>query len=85
MALGTIKRFGLTADALITLGGLGAELRAGGFAVEGGDGGGGGFGDDGEEEEGLGGVNGPEARRFLRLARAALEDIDAISSTLLEE
>lgn len=88
VSLGTIKRFGLTADALITLGGLGSELRAGGVAVAGdsdsvdlgqeeGEGEGG--------EDGLGEVNGPEARRFLRLARNALEDIDAIASTLLEE
>lgn len=94
VALGTIKRFGLTADALITLGGLESELRAGGVPVgkKGGGGGGGGIGivDEGEEEEGdgaegAGGVNGPEARRLLRLARGALEDIDSIASTLLED
>lgn len=85
VALGTIKRFGLTADALITLGGLGSELRAGGVAVEGGGGGGGlGVGDD-EGEEKPEGVNGPEARRYLRLARNAMEDIDVIASALLEE
>jgi hypothetical protein len=92
VALGTIKRFGLTADALITLGGLESELRAGGVPVPkagGGSGGGGGgavgIGDEDEDEEGVGGVNGPEARRFLRLARSALEDIDSIASALLEE
>lgn len=81
VSLGTIKRFGLTADALITLGGLGSELRTGGVAVAG-DSGGVDLGQ--EDEEGGGGVNGPEARRFLRLARNALEDIDSITSTLLE-
>lgn len=82
VSLGTIKRFGLTADALITLGGLGSELRTGGVAVAG-DSGGVDLGQE-EDEEGGGGVNGPEARRFLRLARNALEDIDSITSTLLE-
>lgn len=83
VSLGTIKRFGLTADALITLGGLGSELRTGGVTVAG-DSGGMDLGQEEDEEEGVGGVNGPEARRFLRLARNALEDIDAITSTLLE-
>lgn len=85
VALGTIKRFGLTADALITLGGLASELRSGGVPV--GDGGGG--SSDAIEEEGeegaAEGVNGPEARRYLQLARNALEDIDVIASALIEE
>ena len=97
VALGTIKRFGLAADALITLGGLENELRGGGVRVGtaggGGGGGGGGLGDATleivEDEEGEAiediRVNGPEARRFLQLARNALEDIDTIASTLLEE
>eukprot|EP01041_Mallomonas_annulata_P004393 gene4393-8742_t len=33
IALGTIKRYGVVADALIMLGGLSAELRSGGFKV----------------------------------------------------
>ena len=35
ISLGTIKRYGTVADALIMIGGLGSELRAGGFEVGG--------------------------------------------------
>ena len=35
ISLGTIKRYGTVADALIMVGGLGAELRKGGIVVSG--------------------------------------------------
>ena len=75
---------GLIADAIIMLGGVLTELRSGGIEVAGG----GGIGDAivEEEEEGASPtVNGGEVRRFLRLAKGSLEEIDRIASTLFEE
>lgn len=80
-SLGTIRRFGLTADYIIMIGGLETELRAGGVlpplkdAIE-----------DEEDEEGVEkSVNRGEAVKFVKLARGSLQEIDRISSTVLPE
>lgn len=80
-SLGTIRRFGLTADYIIMIGGLETELRAGGVlpplkdAIE-----------DLEDDEGNEkSVNRGEAVKFVKLARGSLQEIDRISSTVLPE
>ncbi|GAB5037648.1 Hypothetical protein NocV09_09400100 [Nannochloropsis oceanica] len=80
-SLGTIRRFGLTADYIIMIGGLETELRVGGVlpplkdAIE-----------DLEDEEGNGkSVNRGEAVKFVKLARGSLQEIDRISSSVLPE
>lgn len=82
-SLGTIRRFGLTADFIITLGGLEGELRSGGvlppikgMIVE---------ESDDEEGDGEKNVNRGEALKFARLARAAMQEIDKITSQVLPE
>eukprot|EP00596_Hydrurales_sp_CCMP1899_P010951 CAMPEP_0119043708 /NCGR_PEP_ID=MMETSP1177-20130426/25092_1 /TAXON_ID=2985 /ORGANISM="Ochromonas sp, Strain CCMP1899" /LENGTH=130 /DNA_ID=CAMNT_0007012407 /DNA_START=289 /DNA_END=678 /DNA_ORIENTATION=- len=80
-ALGTIKRYGLVADAIIMLGGLGAELKGAGIKVAGVEFQG--IPDEGEsdEDEEEGGkkaaprVNGGEVRRFIKLSKDALGDM----------
>lgn len=79
-SLGTIRRFGLTADFIITLGGLESELRAGGVlpplkgAIV-----------EEDDEGGEKGVNRREALKFVKLARGALQEIDRITSSVLPE
>lgn len=79
-ALGTIRRFGIIADYLITLGGLEAELKTGGFLAADED-----AGIDDEGADGEKNVNRGEALKFLRLAIGSLQDIDRIAETLLPE
>jgi hypothetical protein len=79
VALGTIKRYGLVADAIIMIGGLGGELKAGGIkmaaaatlqkGIEEDE------GDEEEETEQKLRVNGPEVRRFIKLSKDALSDV----------
>jgi hypothetical protein len=78
--LGTIRRFGIIADFLITLGGLEGELKTGGILASDEDAGIVDEGADGEVN-----VNRGEALKFLRLAIGSLQDIDRISETLLPE
>lgn len=87
--LGTIKRYGLVADAIIMLGGLGAELKGAGIKVAGVE-----FkgipdtGDEDEEEEEevkVPRVNGGEVRRFIKLSRDALSDIYKIVAPVLNK
>lgn len=89
-SLGTIKRYGLVADAIIMLGGLGAELKAAGVKVagvefqgipDGGD-------EDDDEDEGevkKPRVNGGEVRRFIKLSKDALGDIYRIVAPILKK
>lgn len=89
VTLGTIKRYGVVADALIMLGGLGSELRAGGIQVAGG----GGLqeaitedsSDDDDENTSSDAptVNGGEVKRYLKLSKDALGDIYKIVKPIL--
>jgi hypothetical protein len=94
VTLGTIKRYGVVADALIMQGGLASELRAGGVKVAGGgsiqsieDGG----DDDDEDDESAEKkdavirVNYPEARKYLKLFRDSLSDIYRIGAPVLNK
>ena len=89
-SLGTIKRYGLVADAIIMLGGLGAELKAAGVKVAGvefqGIPDGGDEEDDEDEEEAKKPrVNGGEVRRFIKLSKDALGDIYRIVAPILNK
>jgi hypothetical protein len=88
-ALGTIKRYGLVADALIMLGGLSGELKAGGITLE---------SDisslqkpiedtefDDDTETPRAGVNGDEVVRYLKLSLDSLEDIYRIVKPILSQ
>ena len=85
VALGTIKRYGVVADAIIMIGGIGAELKAGGYKVAGGDpkqtieydG----DSEDGEKPE----VNVSEVKRYTKLASGSLQDILRIGSPILNK
>jgi hypothetical protein len=91
VALGTIKRYGVVADAIIMVGGLAEALRAGGIEVAGG---GGGYsdqapiiddsGDDDVDEEELK-VNPAEVKKYIKLSRGAFQDIDRITSAILSK
>ena len=89
--MGTIKRYGIVADALIMLGGLTAELRSGGVKSVG-------NGkpvdklsasiDEEEEEEEDGKdddkrVNASEVKRYLKLSKDAISDICKIGDSLM--
>lgn len=88
MALGTIKRYGVVADAIIMIGGIGAELKAGGLQVAGtasansiedeGS-------DEEEEENAPKRVNAGEVKRYAKLAAGSLEDILRIGNPVLKK
>ena len=94
-ALGTIKRYGLVADAIIMIGGLKAVLKAGGVKAVKGEAGGyadqkaieeddGDYEDDDDDSGGKGkGVDGAEAIKFIKLVKGAIEDVNKISQSLL--
>lgn len=88
-SLGTIKRYGLVADAIIMLGGLGAELKGAGIKVAGVEFQG--IPDNGDEEEEVEEevkkprVNGGEVRRFIKLSKDALGDIYRIVAPILNK
>lgn len=91
-SLGTIKRYGLVADAIIMLGGLGAELKGAGIKVAGvefkgiPDDGGDSDDDDNEGEvKAAPRVNLGEVRRFIKLSRGALGDIYKIVAPILNK
>ena len=80
VSLGTIKRYGLVADAIIMIGGLGGELKQGGIQVVGGSNpNAANIEEEEEEEDGSPGnrpsVNGPEVRKYLKLSKDALLEI----------
>ena len=87
IALGTIKRYGLVADAIIMVGGLSEALRAGGIKVEGG---GGGYKDqaaieeeDEEEDDSPKKVDAKEVKKYIALSKGAFEDISKITNPIL--
>lgn len=89
VALGTIKRYGVVADAIIMMGGLAEALRAGGIEVAGG---GGGYSDQApiideseleDEDQSDKKVNAAEVKKFIKLTRGAFQDIDKITGTIL--
>lgn len=96
-ALGTIKRYGLVADAIIMIGGLKAVLKAGGVKAVKAEAGGyadqkaieetDGDDDDDEEEEDTAGkgksVDRAEAFKFIKLVKGAIEDVNKITQALL--
>ena len=89
VALGTIKRYGLVADALIMLGGLSAELKAGGIdytpktptlqqSIE----------DDEDDTSGSDetkSINGAEVRKYIGLSKGSLQDIFKIVQPILNK
>ena len=81
VALGTIKRYGITADVIIMIGGLGGVLRAGRVksmsAATGGYADQKAIEDDNEEEdEGEEGeVNAEEARKYAKLVKGSVNDV----------
>lgn len=87
VSLGTIKRYGVVADALIMLGGLGGELKSGGFKIAG-DSGPAGIEEEEDDEDDEEGekpkVNGAEVRKYLKLSKDALSDIDKITGKILQ-
>jgi len=82
--LGTIRRFGIVADAIIMLGGLAGELRAGGVKVSGG---GSSIQAGIEDEEGEANdepveINASEVKRYVQLSIDALQDIYTVVKKL---
>lgn len=90
VALGTIKRYGLVADAIIMIGGLSEALRAGGIEVAGG---GGGYADqaaievddDAADEDAEKKVDSKEVKKYIQLVRGAFEDINKITAPILNK
>lgn len=85
ISLGTIKRYGTVADALIMLGGLSSELRAGGYdvgvekpkleqAIE----------DDEQSDENKS-LDPSEVKRYIKLSRDSLNDICRIGLPVLNK
>jgi hypothetical protein len=85
VALGTIKRYGLVADAIIMIGGIGGELKAGGIKMAAAASLQQGIEEDEEEEGETPKVNGPEVRRFIKLSRDALSDVYKIVAPILNK
>ena len=88
VALGTIKRYGTVADAIIMIGGIGAEIKAGGYKIA--DGGGGDksqlIEDDSDDSEGdAPPVNVGEVKRYVKLAAGSLQDILRIGTPVLSK
>jgi len=88
VSLGTIKRYGIVADALIMQGGLAAELRAGGFEVAGGaennqdsiiveeaD----------DEEVNSKKIEATEVKKYIKLFKDSLQDICRIAEPILSK
>jgi hypothetical protein len=89
VSLGTIKRYGLVADAIIMLGGLGGELKQGGIQVAGGGNPNAANIEEDEEEddgspENRPSVNGPEVRKYLKLSKDALLEIYKVVVPILK-
>mmetsp|Transcript_7987 Transcript_7987/g.13270 ORF Transcript_7987/g.13270 Transcript_7987/m.13270 type:complete len:226 (+) Transcript_7987:33-710(+) len=89
VALGTIKRYGLVADAIIMIGGLGGELRSGGIKVAGG-GSDNGIESDSDEDESDSEdekpkVNGPEVKKYIKLSKDSLSDVYKIVAPIMSK
>ena len=86
VSLGTIKRYGVVADAIIMQGGLAAELRSGGLQV-------GGeqskndieIEDDDEDEKSQKTVNPAEVKKYIKLFQGSLQDICRIGEPILSK
>ena len=88
VSLGTIKRYGTVADAIIMIGGLGAELKAGGFVIPGGSNNANDIGVDEEDDDSdlrPKSVNVPEVRRYAKLAAGSVMDILRIANPILKK
>lgn len=86
VALGTIKRYGIVADAIIMIGGIGAEMKAAGYKIAGGDPkqtieDDGDDSEDGEKAQ----VNVSEVKRYTKLAAGSLQDILRIGTPVLSK
>ena len=82
--LGTIRRYGIVADALIMLGGLAGELKSGGIKVT--------YGgespiqkgiEDDEAEEETTTLNVAEVKRYIKLSKDSLQDIFNVVKPIL--
>ena len=87
VSLGTIKRYGVVADAIIMLGGLGAVLRTAGFKVGSekvND-----ISDDEEEDDDIDEQKPPvdvnELKKYIKLSKDSLADIYRIVSPILSK
>ena len=88
VSLGTIKRYGLVADAIIMLGGLGGELRQGGVKVAGAsnpnasgiieD-------DDSDEPDEKPIINASEVKKYINLSKDALSDVYKVVAPILSK
>jgi hypothetical protein len=82
--LGTIKRYGTVADAIIMVGGLSGELKAGGVKMKEGGKLQEGIEDDGaEEEDEEKTINEQEVDKYIKLAKGSLNDVLSIAKKLL--
>lgn len=72
--LGTIRRYGIVADAIIMIGGLAGELRAGGVTVKSSGSSAHAGIEDVESDEPVD-INGSEVKRYVQLSIDALQDI----------
>ena len=89
VALGTIKRYGIVADAIIMLGGAKAELRSGGVPIAG-EGSKGSVEEEDEDEddnneENKVTVNEKELLRYLKLSKDSLADIYKIIEPVMNK
>eukprot|EP01038_Epipyxis_sp_PR26KG_P014479 gene14479-19436_t len=84
IALGTIKRYGVVADALIMLGGLAGELKAGGYSIKSTPSAQQAITDDGDEDsDEVKVVNPNEVNKYIRLSHDSLGDVLKIIKPLL--
>eukprot|EP00607_Mallomonas_marina_P001937 CAMPEP_0182427688 /NCGR_PEP_ID=MMETSP1167-20130531/18985_1 /TAXON_ID=2988 /ORGANISM="Mallomonas Sp, Strain CCMP3275" /LENGTH=210 /DNA_ID=CAMNT_0024610111 /DNA_START=106 /DNA_END=738 /DNA_ORIENTATION=+ len=81
-ALGTIKRYGVVADVIIMIGGVGAALKEGGYKV-GSGGSANGIDDEEENESEVPPVDEYELKKNIKLATDSLADVYRIISPLL--
>ena len=84
VSLGNIKRHGTVADAIIMIGGLGAEMAAGGLAVAGAGDNAKDIGDD-DNGEAVKTVNVSEVKRYAKLAAGSVQDILRIGEPILKK
>lgn len=83
--LGTIRRYGIVADALIMLGGLAGELKSGGIKIN--------YGGDSpiqtsiedEEAEEETSLNVAEVKRYIKLSKDSLQDIYNVVKPILNK
>jgi hypothetical protein len=81
VALGTIKRYGVVADAIIMLGGAKGELRSGGIVLPGDSS----NEDEENEDDEPKAVNKKELLKYLKLSKDSLSDIYKIVEPVLQK